>query len=299
MNSISSGMFFVIADQIKSDNHLPFLPLDIKDNICIPPRKVFQIMHKHEEIEFILVLENTLHIQTTMSDIIVQAGQGVFIPKNVLHILDTRGNCTCRSFLFNDRLLSPSFYSDIYESVTKITEHPTIDILLINKVDSEQDIINKLKVLNKIAFEESKGPYYDFKLLSAIYDLWYTFSSNISMDITPDIYTKKAKGERLKKYLEYIQFNYKNSITIEEIAKSGYTSISECNRIFKKYLNVTAYEYLIQYRINKSLELLKDRKYSVANISSIVGYNSPSQFTKYFKKHMGITPTEYIHSWKK
>ena len=39
-----------------------------------------------------------------------------------------------------------------------------------------------------------------------------------------------------------------------------------------------------------------DRKYSISEISSMVGFNSPSYFATSFKKHVGCLPTEYVRS---
>lgn len=294
MEFYASHQPYLIAQQIGDPQCIPFLALDMKNDTCIPQRKVFQILHKHEEIEFILVLENKLRIQTPMSDITIEAGQGAFIPKNVLHVLDTFGNCSCRGFLFPDTLLLPSTYLDLYSFITDYTDNPLMDLVLIDQNETESDIIEKLILLDKIAFQIPKTTHHEFKLISAIHDLWFSFVSTIDINSRSVHADQKSKGDRLKKYLEFIQLNYTHSISIKDIANSGYTSISECNRIFKSMLDITAYEYLIQFRINKSLSLIKDRQLSIEKIAYQVGYNSPSQFTKYFKKHMGTTPTQYM-----
>lgn len=297
MEYLSSQQPFLIGELVDHSKELPFLALDIKDNTCMPPRRVFQILHKHEEIEFILVHKNKLHIQTSMSEIIVNEGEGAFIPKNVLHVLNTYGNCICSAFLFPDLLLVSALNSGMYDDIKKYTENPMMDLVLIKPSPTEKEILNKLSVLNTIAFNETSVPFYTFKLLSTLYDLWFTFVTHIDINTKSVLPMQKTRGDRLKCYLEFIQLNYDKSIAIKDIAESGYTSVSECNRNFKILLNTTAYEYLIQYRINKSLELMKLHQYSIAHIAHEVGYSSPSQFTKYFKRHMNITPTAYMKSF--
>ncbi|WP_105620016.1 AraC family transcriptional regulator [Vallitalea okinawensis] len=296
MDYISSQQPYLIGERIKHSVELPFLALDIKDNTCVPKRKVFQILHKHEEIEFIIVLKNKLHIQTTMSEIIVNEGEGAFIPKNVLHVLNTYDNCVCHAFLFPDLLLVSALNNDMYEDVKKYTENPMMDLVLIEQSSDEQAIIKKLDLLSAIAFKDSHESFYKFKLLATLYDLWFTFISSIDIDAKSVMPIQKVQGDRLKRYLEFIQLNYDSSISVKDIANGGYTSVSECNRIFKKLMNTTAYEYLIKYRIHKSLELMKLNQYTISRIAHEVGYSSPSQFTKYFKRHMNVTPTAYIKS---
>lgn len=299
MEFLSEQQPHLIAKQVKDSQDIPFMLLDIKDNSCVPPRKVFQILHKHEEVEFILVLENKLQIKTTMSEIVLNEGEGAFIPKNVLHVLNTYGNCKCRGFLFPDMLLSSPICDKLYKKVIKHTENPMVDLVFIKKTGNHKEIIEKLMDLNTVASKHFIEPFYKFKLMSTLYDLWYTFAKNIDLDSKNQVKIRKTKGEILKKYLEFIQVNYSNAISVKDIADSGFTSVSECNRIFNMMINITAYEYLIKYRINKSLEFIKVKKYSIAQIADKVGYSSPSQFSKYFKRHVGVTPSAYLKTWEK
>lgn len=294
MEFLSLNQPYLVAGKIDTKYNIPFLSLDIRDNTCIPPRNVFQILHKHEELEFILVLKNKLHIQTTTTELTVNEGEAAFIPKNVLHVLNTYGTCVCKGFLFPDTILSPASSENLYSDITKYTENPTMDLVSIKPFASEIKVIEALHELESVAFVNDDNPHYDFKILSKIYDLWHSFVSNINFEEKLKGTEHREKSERLKKYLEFIQLNYHNKISIQDIADSGYTSITECNRIFKSFLNTTAYEYLIQYRINKSLNILKKQDKSITEIAHMVGYNSPSQFTKYFKNLMLMTPREYI-----
>lgn len=296
MEFLSQNQSYLVAKNIDTKSNIPFLALDIQDNTCIPPRNVFQILHKHEEVEFIIVEKNKLQIQTAMTELIVNEGEGAFIPKNVLHVLNTYGTCICKGFLFPDTILAPQSCEDLYANVSKFTDSPTIDLVSIKPFANEEKVIDSLHQLASVAFRSNNDPNYDFLILSKIYDLWSSFVSNINFDEKSNIPEHKEKGERLKNYLEFISLNYHNKISISDIADSGFTSVSECNRIFKSFLNITAYEYLIKYRINKSLDLLNKENHSITEISQMVGYSSPSQFTKYFKKHMLMSPRKYKSS---
>lgn len=53
---------------------------------------------------------------------------------------------------------------------------------------------------------------------------------------------------------------------------------------------------MIELTFNHACKLLLDRKYSISEISSMVGFNSPSYFATSFKKHVGCLPTEYVRS---
>ncbi|OGF50723.1 MAG: hypothetical protein A2231_05655 [Candidatus Firestonebacteria bacterium RIFOXYA2_FULL_40_8] len=108
------------------------------------------------------------------------------------------------------------------------------------------------------------------------------------------------KIKRHKKYMKvvenvmyYMEINYKRQITLEEISNVIRLNRDYLNRIFKFETGMTLFDYLIQVRIEKSKELLKDVRFNIKEVASKVGYSDISYFCKLFKKHTGVTPTEY------
>ena len=78
-----------------------------------------------------------------------------------------------------------------------------------------------------------------------------------------------------------------------DIANSIYISQYYLSHLFKQNLNMTINEYITRVRIEKSIELMKKREFSINDIMKMVGFNSQSHFTKTFKKLMGSTPASY------
>lgn len=91
----------------------------------------------------------------------------------------------------------------------------------------------------------------------------------------------------------YFHTHYADELSLKDIADAGTMSIAQCNRCFNKMLNVTPYEYLIQYRLQKATNLLKDATLNVTEISKIVGFNNVTYFIQAFKKVYGISPKKY------
>lgn len=91
----------------------------------------------------------------------------------------------------------------------------------------------------------------------------------------------------------YFHTHYADELSLKDIADTGTMSIAQCNRCFNKMLNVTPYEYLIQYRLQKATNLLKDATLNVTEISEIVGFNNVTYFIQAFKKVYGISPKKY------
>lgn len=93
--------------------------------------------------------------------------------------------------------------------------------------------------------------------------------------------------------LVYIHTHYADELSLKDIADAGTMSIAQCNRCFNKMLNVTPYEYLIQYRLQNATNLLKDTTLNVTEISEIVGFNNVTHFIQSFKKVYGVSPKKY------
>lgn len=103
----------------------------------------------------------------------------------------------------------------------------------------------------------------------------------------------KAKNEfsddalRLK---EYIDTNYKNPIRVEDLAAIIYRSQSQTIRIFKKYFDMTPYEYALKRKMQVAEQLLKGTRLSVREIATELGFTNEHYFSTAFKHHMGMTP---------
>lgn len=75
-------------------------------------------------------------------------------------------------------------------------------------------------------------------------------------------------------------------------SKYGFNA-SYLSQMFKKALDVSFKEYVLDYRIRQAKEQIENTNRSMRDISSRVGYDDYFQFSKIFKKVVGVSPTEY------
>lgn len=97
----------------------------------------------------------------------------------------------------------------------------------------------------------------------------------------------------LEKSIEFIENNYSHNIKINDIAKYIGINRSYLTNIFKKNINVSPQEFLVNYKIDKAYELLKNTDLSIKSIAESVGYSDPLTFSKIFKKISGDNPKSY------
>lgn len=93
---------------------------------------------------------------------------------------------------------------------------------------------------------------------------------------------------------EYIEKNYHNSsLSVEGIACEFYINSSYLRRIFRKELDMSVNDYIVDIRMQKAKELIGHGNTRLSDISEMVGYNDTGYFSKSFKKKFGFSPSEY------
>ncbi|MBQ4160815.1 MAG: helix-turn-helix transcriptional regulator, partial [Clostridia bacterium] len=82
-------------------------------------------------------------------------------------------------------------------------------------------------------------------------------------------------------------------ITISDIAKAFGYSKQHIVRLFKESFTLTPAKYILQSRLEKSLDLLSESRLAVNEIAEQCGFKDLNYFSRQFKKSYGISPTAY------
>ena len=110
--------------------------------------------------------------------------------------------------------------------------------------------------------------------------------------------TQIIKGNNLRDFyikeaISFIEQNFQNEITIEDIAGSCGLNRSYFGKIFHENIGKTPQEFLISYRMTKAAELLKLTQLPIADIGNAVGYPNQLHFSRAFKNVYGISPRQW------
>ncbi len=98
---------------------------------------------------------------------------------------------------------------------------------------------------------------------------------------------------------EIIHAGYENNLTIDDISRKVFMASGYIRRVFKNKTGITVQDYLVEYRMKKAMEMLKNTSLKVQDISTMVGYESASYFCSVFKEYYGVTPGEFRDGTKK
>lgn len=98
----------------------------------------------------------------------------------------------------------------------------------------------------------------------------------------------------VKRTISYIHQHYMEKLTTIQLAQQVNISIRQYTRVFKKLTGKTPINYINNYRINRSKELLLETDDTVHKISYKIGINDVHYFTRRFKQNVGCSPKEYV-----
>ncbi len=93
--------------------------------------------------------------------------------------------------------------------------------------------------------------------------------------------------------IKFIHENYAGNLDIDTICGSVSFSKYYFCKLFKEHMGMTVHQYVTEYRINKSKELLSYSKLSIAAIAGSVGVQNARTYTRCFEKLQHMTPSQY------
>ena len=177
--------------------------------------------------------------------------------------------------------LCDTFNEDLYDEI--MTTDSPICFPLSNEIFSflfNQSLLLKEMIANKSKFFETLYS----SMLSIILSEW----------VINRVYSKKYMPSWLSDLLpkfHNVSFVQKN---ITQIAHECGFSLPYFSTQFKKYMGVSAIEYLTKKRVHLSKDLItKNTHLRILDISGMLGFENPSTFSKHFLQEFKLTPKQY------
>lgn len=140
-----------------------------------------------------------------------------------------------------------------------------------------QKLLSILNILNELAKSE------DFTLLNA---------EGFSLK------TEIKDNDRINTVFNHVQNNFKEDITLDEIAGIANMTVPSFCRYFKKVTNKTFTQFVNECRLVHASKLLAEKPISITDVCFESGFNNFSHFNKSFKAFTGQNPSEYRNQLK-
>jgi AraC-like DNA-binding protein len=133
-------------------------------------------------------------------------------------------------------------------------------------------------------------------------DLFFEIIEELAINHSSSICNFKKTGSKqssVKLLREYIEDNYKDNISINQLSEISGLSSYYLIRLFSSEYGFAPHCYQNNIRIKKVKQLLINREMTMSDIALEVGFADQSHMIKHFKKSVGITPSKYFMEMKK
>lgn len=280
---------FINSVNLHAEMAFPYLVLNVVDEHSSPRNPGFQVMHWHEDLQFIYVRRGAIEVETLDDAVRLREGEGVFLNKNVVHRVRRCGSCHYNSFIFPESFLTFYLGCPAERIVSRIAGNRHLPLYAFCAQTAwHAKVLSDLQALSVL--EQNKTELYLYEVLVRLVSLWLELQRNITL---PKQKRESTVNERMRVFLQYIQKHYFETVTLETLARSANVSKSECLRCFRLSLRTTPCKYLTEFRLTKAAQLLQETNETIGSIATSVGMPQTSYFGKCFKEKTGCSPRAY------
>lgn len=274
-------------------------------------------LHRHHELEFVLVRKGTLRLNLSGSVVELAEGQGALINSGVMHSLTGSESCDCTYIMFTDEFIAPSG-SDISVKYVKpfVTNSSLTYIPFDGRFEWQRAVLDDAKHIfalmsrysgkithlspDSVDLGSAESCCYELEVHGLMCRIWGKIYSGLEGAVRSSVSGNEyVARRRTQLMIEYIHNNFNNSITLSDIASSANISKSEAARCFQSSLHISPVAYLLRYRVEMAEQLLQNSGMTIEAIGLECGFSSASYFCKMFQQLTGITPGQFRKSNKK
>ena len=249
--------------------------------------------HWHPEIEITYVQKGTMCYKVNHMVYHLKEGDIVFNNSGALHsgTMENQKDCAYIPVTFDSRLIYGFFQSTVNSKyVDPVIQDSMLPAICIDQSEPWHKPFREY-LLRIIDLDEKKPDFYELDITICLQSMWRLLLEHITYE-TQASRENSLEYDRIKKILSYIEENYQNKITLNDIAGHIHLCESECTRLFKRHMNTTLFAFLQEYRIERSLEFLQDDQ-PVSAVADKAGFSDPNYYSKVFAKIKGCSPREY------
>lgn len=182
----------------------------------------------------------------------------------------------------SDRFSDTDILEDMVFTDCKILNSPIVIDNLVSIESRLRLMTTEFNVANDYCLDELLSSILKSVIISIIREKSITYSDDSNRELA-----------LTRKVIQYIQSNYDKDISYESLTEKFYMNPVYMNRIFKKNTGTSIHAFLVNYRINMAMELLRSSNISVREIAFAAGFNDIPHFGKTFKRITGVSPVKY------
>ncbi|MBO4266692.1 MAG: helix-turn-helix transcriptional regulator [Lachnospiraceae bacterium] len=270
----------------------PTFPSYIHDGYVYSGCTWEKVTHFHKDVELLSVHSSCMGYSVNGNSIFLEKGDTLFVNSDQLHYSYALPPKEGRYIIavMHPRILC-SNYAVEAKAILPVTGNKKVPFIHFHNGDRDAARMQELMLQL-----EHKAKGNEFLITKVFYEIWELILDRVneSGQFSPDdMMNQDLHNEVLKAMMNYVDKNYMNSITLNEVASAGGISKSLCNSIFNKYTQMTPIEYIMHFRARKVADLLQAGTFSMSEIAEMTGFSGASYMAETFKKFYNLSPREY------
>ena len=250
-------------------------------------------IHDHDFVEMVYIIEGTGRHYINDEEFAIKAGNLLFVNYGCTH-----------AFLVDDQLVAYNLMIRVdYFIKNMIKDNNLFYMLALTSFEKIQQELN----------DKSPLVFFDYSEREEIFNLFRNIEIELSQEelgkssildsyiniilckVFRKIFMKNIRQELLipQEIIDYISEHFNEKLSLGELSQKCFYSPAYFSRLFKKTFNMSFTDYIMDIRLKRCCELLKDSNYTIEKIMEECGFFDKNTFYERFKNKYGCTPSEY------
>lgn len=281
------GIHNISGDEHFDRQSVPIVVLDFKNHGN-------NILHSHSFFEFVYIEQGfALHTYNNVTTILTPGDLFAIRPGDVHGYTSTNHTHLYNCLFFSEALKDswnevmslPGICQVFDRDETSAWKRIHLDLLRRNQA------VEYLERMKWERVHKSQGWELNLKSILISFLILFSRTYNDCYGLKDDVEHKYYKY--VYNALGFIESNFKEDISVNDIASAVGLSADYLSRQFKHFTGMTPIEYIKSFRFAKAIEMLKDPNIAVSEVALQVGFNDHCYFTRQFRQILGMSPSDY------
>jgi len=267
-------------NEFKHENILHKRHFDLQFSIrfeVVDDVNFYSPFHWHNHIEVLYVLEGKIDFKVEQRKYLLTDGDMIIINSEIIHSSKLCGHA--RYILLQVPL---SAFDGVYDEIENVVfkEKPSSE-------EAEKLFSYLSQMLKSV---DDKRQENKLRFISLLYDFFYQLLTDYKIEQKKAADASYYGISRISPVMAYVEKEFRNKITLNEVAEILNVTPEHMCRLFKKYTDMTFNEYLMSLRISAFYQSLQNTNQKISVILEECGITNYKVFIREFKKTFGKTP---------
>ena len=271
-------------EKVNDDYNLPIRLIRFEGDIGEPIHK-----HWHNSLEIVLPICNGEYawVDGRYYKLYQENMMPLIINSRSIHAFES--GCP-KPYIGLALLINYQFLKEIY---------PEIDHIYFKQPDEEVGMLIKKQLFLINEYYEIESNHKDLLITSALFHLIYLLVEHLSIEKKDKVELKSEKNKhRIISIINYIDDNYQEDLTIEQLSEVFHLSEGHLSKLFKENIGMTIKAYISQTRAKEVRNALLTSDLPLIDIAIMCGFPNVKSMNKVFKDLYQCTPSQFRRNCK-